>query len=465
MTAVRFSPHPSGADEVTVTISTTRRRVRALGAALALSVATGLGVAPVAAAAATPAAKTPAAPASLPTGIEALAPYVAQSSCEWVDKPGSIALGTLLKTTYPDTSYGVTRGCTGTMNSEHYDGRAVDWMNSIRKPTQAAQATAVLDWLFATDAAGNKFANARRLGVMYVIWDGKIWGSYNQVWKPYSTCASHPEAGWDTTCHRDHVHFSLSWAGAMKRTSYWTGSVAANDYGPCRTSDLNYAAPYRGVNPTRCASYAKLTAPAGSGAAYAGLVKFSGAQLQAGASGNAVKALQTGLGLSADGSFGASTTEAVTQFKSTHGLPANGVVDAATWRVLLAALKPGAPAAKPTTPVAPATPAASPPKPAASPAKPVSSPAKPVSSPAKPAAKPAAGPAKPANALAQYRNTTLKVGSRGAAVTALQRRLKLPTVTGTFATKTQNAVKIFQRTHRLPVTGVVNRATWIALGA
>ncbi|GAA0260608.1 peptidoglycan-binding protein [Cryptosporangium japonicum] len=441
---VPFSPHPSGADECTVTNSTTRRRVRALGAALALSVITGLGVAPVAASAATPAPKTPTAPASLPTGIESLAPYVPQTSCEWVDKPGSIALGTLLKTTYPDTSYGVTRGCTGTMNSEHYDGRAVDWMNSIRKPAQAAQATAVLDWLLATDAAGNKFANARRLGVMYIIWDGKIWGSYNQVWKPYSTCASHPEASMDTTCHRDHVHFSLSWAGAMKRTSFWSGSVAANDYGPCRTSDLNYAAPYRGTNATKCTSYAKLTAPAGSSAAYAGLVKFSGAQLQAGASGNAVKALQTGLGLSADGSFGAGTTEAVTQFKSTHGLPANGVVDAATWRVLLAALKPVAPVTKPTTPVTPA---------AAAPAKPAAAPAK------------ATAPAKPVNALTQYKNVTLKVGSKGAAVTALQRRLKLPTVTGTFATKTQNAVKIFQRTHRLPVTGVVNRATWIALGA
>ncbi|MFG1924090.1 peptidoglycan-binding protein [Cryptosporangium sp. NPDC048952] len=447
--------------------STTRRRVRALGAALALSVLTGLGAAPVAAAAATPGAtpgaapvatpvKTPAAVASLPAGIESLAPYVPQTSCEWVDKPGSIAFGTLLKTTYPDTSYGVTRGCTGTMTSEHYDGRAVDWMNSIRKPSQAAQATAVLNWLFATDAAGNKFANARRLGVMYIIWDGRIWGSYNQTWKPYSTCASHPEAGWDTTCHRDHVHFSLSWAGAMKRTSFWTGSVAANDYGPCRTSDLNYAAPYRGVNTTKCTNYSTVAAPAGSSAGYAGLVKFSGAQLQAGANGNAVKALQTGLGLSADGSFGPATTAAVVAFKSSHGLPANGVVDAATWRVLLTTLKP-ATATKPTTPTAtpakPAVPAASTAKPAvpASPATPAAGAAKPV--------------AKPVNALAQYRNTTLKVGSKGAAVTALQRRLKLPTVTGTFASKTQAAVKTFQRTHRLPVTGVVNRATWIALGA
>lgn len=466
---VPFSAQPSGADVHTVTISlpSTNRR-RTLGAALALSVFTGLfagaaGAAPIAAAAtpvATPApaaapVKTPEAAVTAPAGIESLAPYVPQSSCEWVDKPGSVAFGALLKATYPDTSYGVTRGCTGTMNSEHYDGRAVDWMNSIRKPTQAAQATAVLDWLFATDAAGNKFANARRLGVMYIIWNGRIWGSYNQVWKPYSTCSAHPEAGWDTTCHRDHVHFSLSWAGAMKRTSFWTGAVAANDYGPCRVADLNYAAPYRAANPARCASYPTVTAPTGSTAAYTGLVKFSGAYLQSGANGNAVKALQTALGVTAVGTFGPATTAAVTEFKSTHGLPANAVVDAATWRVLLAAYKTTSPAA----PAAPAVPAA----PAASAAKPATTPA---ATPAKPAAKPAVKPvAKPVNALTQYRGTVLKVGSKGAAVTALQRRLKLPTVTGTFASKTLNAVKTFQRAHRLPVTGVVDRATWVALGA
>ncbi|TQS41223.1 peptidoglycan-binding domain-containing protein [Cryptosporangium phraense] len=432
-----------------------RGRLRTAGAVLALAALGAVGLAPAAASAATVPTATPvsaptttpvavpAAAVKLPSGIEPLSPYIPQTSCEWVDKPGSLALGALLKATYPGTSYGVTRGCTGTMTSEHYDGRAVDWMNSIRKPAQAAQATAVLNWLFATDAAGNKYANARRLGVMYIIWNGQIWGSYNQTWKPYMTCASHPEASMDTTCHRDHVHFSLSWAGAMKRTSFWTGSVAAVDYGPCRVSDLNYAAPYTGVvNKTRCTSYPTITAPAGSAAGYTGLVKFSGAQLQSGANGNAVTALQKGLGLSADGTFGPTTATAVVDFKSTHGLPATAVVDAPTWRALLLAYKP-------TGAYAGAT------KPATTTSKPTTS---------KPAVttKPAA---KPVNPLSQYKKTTLKYGSKGAAVTALQKRLRLPQVTGTFASKTQNAVKTFQRTHRLPVTGVVDTATWVALGA
>jgi len=471
-------------------------RMRTLGAALALSALSGMGIAPAAATAATPAGApaaapattpvaVPAAPAKLPTAIEPLAPYVPQTSCEWVDKPGSVAFGALLKATYPDTSFGVTRGCTGTMNSEHYDGRAVDWMNSVRKPAQAAQATALLNWLFATDAAGNKYANARRLGVMYIIWNNRIWGSYNQTWTAYSTCASHPEAGSDTTCHRDHVHFSLSWSGAMKRTSFWSGSVAANDYGPCRSADLNYAAPYRSANATRCASYPAVSAPTGSSTAYAGLVKFSGAQLQSGANGNAVKALQTGLGLTVDGSFGPATAAAVAAFKTAHALPATPVVDAATWRVLLAAAKPvgpvaatpkpgaatpkpGATAAKPggTTTAKPGGTTAA--KPGATAAKPGGTTAAPATAAPATAAKPAGSTATTpvvANPLTRYRGTVLRYGSKGAAVTALQRRLKLPVVTGTFATKTQTAVKIFQRTHHLKVTGVVDRATWIALGA
>jgi hypothetical protein len=51
---------------------------------------------------------------------------------------------------------------------------------------------------------------------MYVIWNHKIWSSYNAGagWRPYS--------GPDP--HTSHMHISLSWAGALKKTSYWTGA-------------------------------------------------------------------------------------------------------------------------------------------------------------------------------------------------------------------------------------------------
>jgi hypothetical protein len=31
---------------------------------------------------------------------------------------------------------------------------------------------------------------------------------------------------YDTTCHRNHVHLSFSWDGALGRTSFWSGWVA-----------------------------------------------------------------------------------------------------------------------------------------------------------------------------------------------------------------------------------------------
>src|SRR3954466_14825898 len=208
----------------------------------------------------------PAAPTGLPSALEGLARYVPANSCDPTAKPGAKKLGDLLVATYPTTTYGISRTC-GTdplPTSEHYDGRAVDWMTSVRVTAGKARADAVIAWLLARDAAGNQYANARRLGIMYLIWNNRIWGSYRATdgWRPYSTCASHPEQSYDTTCHRDHIHFSFSWEGAMGRTSFWSTGPAARGYGPCWVADLTWAAPYRAVRPTPCPSYPKVGAPA-----------------------------------------------------------------------------------------------------------------------------------------------------------------------------------------------------------
>ena len=74
----------------------------------------------------------------------------------------------------------------------------------------------VFTWLLRADASGRRWAMARRLGVMYIIHNRRIWGSYraDEGWRPYV----------GTNPHTDHVHFSFSWAGARKQTSYWDGS-------------------------------------------------------------------------------------------------------------------------------------------------------------------------------------------------------------------------------------------------
>jgi hypothetical protein len=365
------------------------------------------------------AAPKPPTPAGLPTGLEDLAAYVAASSCDPRAKPGATELGDLLVATYPGTSYDIDRTC-GTdprPTSEHYDGRALDWMVRRSVPAERARADAVLSWLLARDSAGQPYANARRLGVMYLIWNNRIWGSYRAAdgWRPYSDCATATSSANDTRCHRDHVHVSLSWEGAMGRTSYWTGLVAAPDYGPCRAADLNWAAPYRAARATPCPTYARVSAPAGASSLLRTLTTYSGMVLRRGDTGPVVRAVQQAVGTAVDGTYGAATRTAVSSWQSRNGLTANGVVDAATWRALLRANAPAAQA-----------------------------------------------PAHPE--LTKYKSQRLSRGSRGPAVGALQRRLRIPT-DGRFRSVTVVHVKRFQRHHGLRVTGVVNRATWTGLGA
>src|SRR3954466_1716057 len=151
--------------------------------------------------------------------IEVFSPYQAQSTCNPTPKPGTVALSKLVMAPYPGSgTSGIARDCAIGGRSEHKEGRAWDWHVVYTNPKQRAQAADFVHWLFATDAYGNKFAQARRLGIMYVIWNHKIWSSYNAGagWRPYT--------GADP--HTGHMHISLSWAGAQKKTSYWTGAVA-----------------------------------------------------------------------------------------------------------------------------------------------------------------------------------------------------------------------------------------------
>ena len=293
---------------------------------------------------AAPARAVPPTPVGLPSAAEDLARYVGADSCDGRAKPGTVALGELLKKAYPTTSYGTVRACgsDSLSTTEHYDGRAVDWMGpNARNTTAKKWGDDVVAWLLATDKAGNQFANARRLGVMYVIWNNSAWDAYDGFQKqPYSTCAQHPEAAMDTTCHRNHVHLSLSWEGAMKRTSFWTKTVAAPDYGPCRTPELNWAAPYRSPRTTPCDRYPKVSAPASASTLTKKLVGYSGMYVHYGSGGPVVSAVQQAIGLTPDGAFGSGTASALKSWQARNCVPATGAADLATWRALTHATPP-----------------------------------------------------------------------------------------------------------------------------
>jgi peptidoglycan hydrolase-like protein with peptidoglycan-binding domain len=290
------------------------------------------------------AAPTPPPAQVVPSGIEDLASYVAANSCSPTTRPGTAKLGTLLVTTYPGTSFGGARGCGATPDSEHHDGRAVDWMNSVRNAKQKEQAEAVIAWLFARDDSGRPYANARRLGVMYVIWDNHIWGAYRsrEGWREYNGCTAKSKQGkaLDSVCHRNHMHLSLSWAGAMGRTSYWTGEVAAPDYGPCRPVDMSWASGYTLPNPAPCPRVGAVTAPKGASKTLRTIVTYSGRSMEKGSRYPAVKAVQKAIGARRTGTYSSATVRKMKTWQRDHDLEATGELDYATWRALRKALAP-----------------------------------------------------------------------------------------------------------------------------
>jgi peptidoglycan hydrolase-like protein with peptidoglycan-binding domain len=281
---------------------------------------------PAGAAAAVP---VPPTPPGLPSAVEPLSPYLGQVSCDFREKPGVRAFADLVLRTYPATSSaGILRSCLTGATSEHKEGRAWDWWVSVTNPAEVAEANALITWLLATDAAGNRFAMARRLGLMYLIWNAQSWSTYRAAegWRPYSCSGT-------TGCHRDHVHFSFGWAGAWQRTSYFTKQVAPVDYGPCRPAGQRNAPVYSRFSATACSSVATPATPRSD-------LEFLEQNLNlaavSGDSGSAVSVVQRQVGTAVTGSFGGNTVAAVGAYQRAHALPQTGWVGGLTWRAFLA---------------------------------------------------------------------------------------------------------------------------------
>lgn len=190
----------------------------------------------------------PVAQVALPAAIDAPSFYEKQTMCQSVARPGSLALKQLLLDTYGPATIYITRACTGNV-SEHFDGRAVDWMRDVRVAAEREQAEAFLAWLLAPAADGTPMEMARRLGIMYLIWNNRMIRSYDpgRGWTNYRGCMAARMAAQshDTPCHRDHIHISLSWDGAAAATSWWTGSAQTLPY--CSSAATRGAQPAPGV--------------------------------------------------------------------------------------------------------------------------------------------------------------------------------------------------------------------------
>jgi hypothetical protein len=156
--------------------------------------------------------------------VDAPASYEPQTTCTSTPHPGTVALASWLMATYRATgSMGMIRGCKVGGTSEHKDGRAFDWRADVRKPRQKRAAYDFIAKALAPDASGNAHALARRMGIMYIIYNDRIWSSYRDFApRPYLNSGCKKRKRCSTTLrHRNHVHISLSFAGAAAQTSWY----------------------------------------------------------------------------------------------------------------------------------------------------------------------------------------------------------------------------------------------------
>jgi hypothetical protein len=155
---------------------------------------------------------------------EDYASYQPQTKCRKSARPGTVELaGWINKKFSGGTASASVRGCDSGGASEHKDGRAIDWTMNAAKKKQRREVARFLNRIFAEDADGNEHALARRMGIMYVIWNDRIYASYDEfAARKYksSSCPSLKKCS-ATLRHRDHVHISMSKPGGRGVTSWY----------------------------------------------------------------------------------------------------------------------------------------------------------------------------------------------------------------------------------------------------
>jgi hypothetical protein len=183
-----------------------------------------------------PAAPVPAgAPVALPAEYDIAPEYEGQAQCDPAAKQGTQRFADLIKATYgQDEVVWIPRDCGVGGQSEHKEGRAIDWMVNVRYTEDRAEAEAFLNWLMGPDQFGVEYGNAIRLGVMYIGWNDRIWRGYDisKGWTELKGCFAKPDKGSDNTCHRNHIHISLTWDGASGRSSFWDGTPISAPFCP-----------------------------------------------------------------------------------------------------------------------------------------------------------------------------------------------------------------------------------------
>lgn len=244
-------------------------------------------------------------PVDLPKEVDPPSRYLPQVACQPGTLTGVAKLRDLVMSTYGVGGIGNTARTCSEGTSEHADGRAWDWLVDVKNTEERKAAADFLAWLTADDGK-----NARRLGVMYVIYNKKIWAVYRA------------KDGWRTSSgHEDHVHISFSWNGARGTTSFWTGKVHPVDVGPC-TRFTGQPATVSGKAHTSCYSSTALVR------------KTELVNRAYGSRAGTIKTAQRLVGAPITGVFDLTTRSKVMAYQRGHDLPVTGTLDQPTWASL-----------------------------------------------------------------------------------------------------------------------------------
>ncbi len=161
--------------------------------------------------------------------VEGFPSYQPQTNCSPRAKTGTLMLSEWLLKRYPGSgSSGISRDCGSSGVSEHKEGRAFDWRLDAGSRRDRGYARDFLDRVLAADRHGNSRALARRMGVMYLIWNDHIWSAssgYRKRDYVHAACSTVPDCS-PTLRHRDHMHISLTRRAARARTSWYLARLS-----------------------------------------------------------------------------------------------------------------------------------------------------------------------------------------------------------------------------------------------
>ena len=159
--------------------------------------------------------------------VEPYASYQPQSACAPKAKVGTQAFGRWVVKSFGGGYGRISSTCKGKSVSEHKEGRAFDWSLNAAKAADRSKAQRFLRQAFATGPSGEPAELARRMGIMYIIWNDRIWAAYDQFHpRAYRSSSCKKLAGCSKTLrHRDHMHISLTRPGGNGKTSWYAGRV------------------------------------------------------------------------------------------------------------------------------------------------------------------------------------------------------------------------------------------------